>query len=112
MQHYVVLLHPNYDKLSALPQRLQDRDIVGHRRAAHVEHAGGAGARDLDVAGLAAHLHRRHHVHGDTGGADRVALGLQAAGRVDRQLAALGGPALGDCARALTARGQAHGLIL
>ena len=43
----------------------------------------------------------RQHMHRDAGGADRVALGLEAAGGVDRQLAVLLRPAFRDGARAL-----------
>ena len=38
-------------------------------------------------------FHRGQDMHGDTGGADRMALGLQPAGGIDRQLAVLLGPA-------------------
>src|SRR3546814_14742048 len=41
-----------------------------------------------------------------------MALGLEAAGGVDRQPAILLGPALGDGSRALAALGEAHGLVL
>ena len=51
------------------------------------------------------------HMHGDAGGADRVALGLQAAGGIDRQLAVLLGPAFLDGARALPSRRQSHRFI-
>ena len=60
----------------------------------------------------AGQLHRRQHVHRDAGGADRVALGLEAARGVDRQLAVALGPALEDGALALAGRGEAHGLVL
>ena len=51
-------------------------------------------------------------MHGDAGGADRMALGLEAAGGIDRQLAVLGHGAFGDDARALSFRSQAHGFVL
>ena len=58
------------------------------------------------------HLHRRQHVHRDAGRADRVALRLEAARRVDRQPAVLFGPALEDRAGALAPRRQAHRFVL
>ena len=70
------------------------------------------GVRKLHALGrLPGELHRGHHMHGDAGGADRVALGLQAAGRIDRQLAVLLGPAFLDGAKTLPLRRQAHRLI-
>src|SRR3954453_204726 len=60
-------------------------DVVRDRGAAHVEDAAELRVRDLHVAGLLAELHRAERVHGDAGRADRMDLGLEAAGRVDRQ---------------------------
>ncbi|KAF1852476.1 hypothetical protein Lal_00037208 [Lupinus albus] len=92
-------------------QAAQNAHIVGHCRAAHVEHAGIARIGDLHVARIMGRLHGRHHVHRDTGGTDRMALGLQAARGIDRQLAILGGDAFGNHARTLAVRGQAHGFV-
>src|SRR5918996_2370586 len=55
-------------------QRLEDRDVVGDRRPAHVEDAAKLGALDLHLARRAGKLHRREHVHRDAGRTDRVAL--------------------------------------
>src|SRR3546814_19971915 len=90
------------------PQRLEDGDIVGDGGAAHVEDAAESGILHLHVAGLTGKLHRAQHVHGDAGGADRMALGLEAAGGVDRQPAILLGPDLGDGSRALAALGESR----
>src|SRR3546814_13361176 len=72
------------------PQRLEDGDIVGDGGAAHVEDAAESGILHLHVAGLTGKLHRAQHVHGDAGGADRLALGLEAAGGVDRDRKSVG----------------------
>src|SRR4029450_435471 len=50
-------------------------------------------------------------MHGYTGGADRMALRLQAARRIDRQAPVLSGLAFERNAPALAARRQAHRLI-
>src|SRR5262249_56589123 len=106
-------LSPPYALVALLLRRLQDRDIVGDRRAANVEDAAELRALELHAFGrLTRKLHRRHHVHGHAGGADRMALGLQAAGRIDRQLALLLGPAFLDRTRALPLWRQPHRLIL
>ena len=67
---------------------------------------------DLHVAGRSHQLHRGERVHRHAGGADRMALGLEPAGRIDRQPAGLLGQALGDGARALPFRHQPHRLVL
>ena len=66
---------------------------------------------NLDVAGAAGELHGAKRVHRDAGGADRMALRLQPAGRIDRQLAVLLRPAFLDRARALPFRRQPHRLV-
>src|ERR1700728_656362 len=81
-------------------QPLQDADVIRHCRAAHVENAAELGVLDLHVAGGAGELHRCERVHRYAGGADRVTLGFQSAGRIDRQRAVLGDEAFGDDARA------------
>src|SRR5690606_39352429 len=70
---------PDLAPLARLLDPLEDRDVVGDGGAAHVEDAAELRALDLDAAGLAGQLHGRQHVHGHAGGADRMALGLQAA---------------------------------
>src|SRR5882724_2725096 len=96
--------HPTIALLRLL-RRLQHGNVIRHRRAAHVEDAGEFGVLELHALGrLADELHRAHHVHGDAGCADRVPLGLEATGRIDRQLAVLLGPAFLDGAGALAAR--------
>src|SRR6478752_8010178 len=88
-----------------LLRRLQYRDVIRHRSPTHVEDARELGVLELHTLGRLPHqLHRAHHMHGNAGGADRVALGLQTAGRIDRQLAVLLGPTFLDGARALPAR--------
>src|SRR4051812_35463876 len=68
-----------------LLRRLEDRDIVGDRGAAHIKDAAEFWVRKLHALGrLPRKLHRGHHMHGDAGRADRVAFGLQSAGRIDR----------------------------
>src|SRR4051812_69556 len=96
---------------SLLPDRLEQAHVRGHAGAAHVVDAAELGTLDLHVAGVAADLHGGHDVHRDAGGADRVALGLEAAGGVDREAAVLGGPALEDGASTLAAGSEAHGLV-
>src|SRR6266702_6034592 len=87
-----------------LLHRLQQRDVVRDRSTAHVEDAGELRVLELHALGrLAGELHRAHHMHGDTGRADRMALRFQAAGRVDRQLAVFLRPALLDGPGALPA---------
>ena len=61
--------------------------------------------------GLAGELHRGDRVHRHAGGADRMALRLQPAGRIDRQPSVLRRPAFQHRARALARRGQAHRLV-
>src|SRR5258705_13686582 len=97
----------------ALLRRLQQRDVVRDRSATHVEDARELRVLELHALGrLADKLHRAHYMHGDAGGADRVAFCLQSAGRIDRQLAVLLGPAFLDGARALPPWGQPHRFIL
>src|SRR6266446_3501514 len=95
----------------SLPQRLEDADEVRDGGAAHVEDAGELGVLDLDAAGGTGELHGGEDVHRDAGGADRMALGLEAARGVDRQLAVLLGPALEYRARPLALAGEAHRLV-
>ena len=91
---------------------LQHADVVRHRRAAHVEDAGELGVLHLDVAGGAGKLHGAERMHRHAGRADRMALGLQPAGRIDRQLAVLLRPAFLHRARALPFRHESHRLVL
>src|ERR1700694_6265408 len=87
---------------SRLLRWLQQRDVIRDRGTTHVEDAREFGVLDLHALGcLTQQLHGAQHMHRDAGGADRVALGLQAAGRIDRQLAVLLGPAFLGSARAL-----------
>src|SRR6266404_3983203 len=95
----------------SLPQRLEDADEVGDGGAAHVEDAGELRVLDLHAAGGARELHRREDVHRDAGGADRVALGLEPARGIYRQLAVLLGPALENGPRPLALCGQPHRLV-
>jgi hypothetical protein len=98
---------------SALAQGLEDAHVVGDRSAAHVEHAADPGLGQLQAAGRGAReLHGRHHVHGNAGGANRVALGLEPTRDIDRQLAVALDPALVDGPLALAGRGQSHRLVL
>ena len=98
---------------SASAQRLEDAHVVGDGGAAHVEHAADPGLGQLQAAGRGAReLHGRHHVHGNAGGADRVALGLEPTRDIDRQLAVALDPALVDGPLALAGRGQSHRLVL
>src|SRR5205823_14768303 len=92
-------------------QRFQDADKIGDRGAAHVHDPGELCVADLHVAGLPGHLHRGEDVHRDAGRADRVALRLETARRVDRELAALLGPAFEDRARPFAARSETHRLV-
>src|SRR5258708_13211321 len=86
-------LCPPYGFSNCLLHRLQQRDVIGNRSAAHVEDAGEFCVPDLHALGrLTQQLHRRHHMHGDAGGTDRVAFSLQTAGGIDRHLAAFLGP--------------------
>ena len=57
----------------------QNRQIIGHGRAAHIEHTGQLGVFDLHVAGLIHKLARRHDMHGHTGRPDRMPFGFQPA---------------------------------
>ena len=60
-----------------LLHRLQQRDVIGDRSTTHVEDAGEFCIFDLHALGRPTdELHRRHHMHGDAGGADRMAFGL------------------------------------
>src|SRR6185437_14882652 len=98
---------------AALPQGFEDADVVGDRGAPHVEYAAHLCLAELHAFRRAAvELHRRHDVHADAGCADRMALGLQAARDVDRQLAVALDPTLVDRPLALAGRGQAHRLVL
>ena len=91
---------------SASAQRLEDAHVVGDRGAAHVEHAADLRLRKLERAGRGTReLHGRHHVHADARGADRMALGLEPARDVDRQLAVALDPALVDGALAFAGSG-------
>src|SRR5256885_13816429 len=85
----IPLLHP-----------LQNTHVIRHRRTAHVENAGKAGVLHLDVAGAAHELHRRKRMHRDACRADRVALRLEPARRIDREPAILLGEAVLDSAGA------------
>jgi len=98
---------------SASAQRLEDAHVVGDGGAAHVEHAADPGLGQLQAARRGAReLHGRHHVHADAGGADRMALGLEPARDIDRQLAVALDPALVDGPLALAGSGQSHRLVL
>src|SRR5947209_9091088 len=67
-------------RISLLLHRLQQRDVIGNRRTAHVEDASELGILDLHAFGrLTDKLHRRHHMHGNAGRTDRMALCLQPA---------------------------------
>src|SRR5689334_10387287 len=80
--------------LAGLPQWFEDADVVGDGGAAHVEHAAETRVGQLQASGRRAReLHRRHDVHGDTGGPHRMALCFQAARDIDRQLAVALDPA-------------------
>src|ERR1700726_560626 len=105
-------LCPSYTLTTLLLRGLQYRDVVRNRRSTHVEDAAKLRVRELHAFGrLSSELHRRHHMHGDAGCADRMAFGLQPAGRVDRQLAVLLAPAFQDGPRPLPPRRQPHRLI-
>jgi hypothetical protein len=98
---------------SASAQRLEDAHVVGDGGAAHVEHAADPGLGQLQAAGRGAReLHGRHHVHGNAGGANRVALGLEPTRDIDRQLAVALDPALVDGPLALAGSGESHRLVL
>jgi hypothetical protein len=98
---------------SASAQGLEDADVVGDGGAAHVEHAADAGLGQLQAARRGAReLHGRHYVHADAGGADRMALGLEPARDIDRQLAVALDPALVDGPLAFAGRGESHRLVL
>src|SRR5262249_30089296 len=104
--------NPPYEFAKQLLRGLEHRDVIGNRGAAHVEDAAELCVRKLHALGsFAGELHCGHHMHGNAGGADRMALGLQAAGRIDRQLAVLRRPAFQDRARTLPLRRQAHRFI-
>src|SRR5262245_56100658 len=75
---------------------LEDAHVIRDCRATHVEDAGERRALHLHVTGSFGELHGAERVHGDTGGADRMALGLEPAGRIDRQLAVLLGQPFRD----------------
>src|SRR2546421_11812243 len=66
-----------------LPHPFQDAHVIGDGGAAHIEDAAEARALDLHVAGSAGELHGGEDVHGDAGRADRMALRLQPARRID-----------------------------
>jgi hypothetical protein len=98
---------------SASAQRLEDAHVVGDGGAAHVEHAPDPGLGQLQAARRGTReLHGRHHVHADAGGADRMALGLEPARDIDRQLAVALDPALVDRPLAFAGRGESHRLVL
>jgi hypothetical protein len=98
---------------SASAQGLEDAHVVGDGGAAHVEHAADPGLGQLQAAGRGAReLHGRHYVHADAGGADRMALGLEPARDIDRQLAVALDPALVDGPLAFAGRGESHRLVL
>ena len=100
-------LNPGYK--SAQP--LEDADVVGDGGAAHVENAAELGAFDLHVAGAVGELHRGDGMHRHAGGADRMALGFEAAGRIDRQLAVFVDDTVLDGARALALRRKPDRLV-
>src|SRR5258708_14181038 len=98
---------------SASAQGLEDAHVVGAGGATHVEHAADPGLGQLQAAGRGAReLHGRHHMHADAGGADRMALGLEPARDIDRQLAVAFDPALVDGPLALAGSGESHRLVL
>src|SRR6266849_3625189 len=68
---------------------LQYAHIIGDGGAAHVVNPAEPRVRQLHAARRAAELHRGERVHRHAGGPDRVAFGLQAAGRIDRKRAVL-----------------------
>src|SRR5262245_10138843 len=89
----------------------EDAHIVRDRGAAHVEKAAEPRVLDLEIAGRAGELHGGERMHRYAGGADRVALGLESARRVDRQAPAHLGEAILDRARPAPRRDEAHGLV-
>src|SRR6266851_2315027 len=97
--------------MGASAQPLEDAGIIRHRRAPHVEDAGEFGILDLYAARGSRQLHGREHMHGNAGGADGVALGLEPARRVDRELAVLFRPAFHGGARALPFGREADRLV-
>ena len=57
---------------------LQDADVVGDSRSAHVEDATQLGILDADLGRqFAVQLHGGHHVHRNAGGSDRMPLRLE-----------------------------------
>src|SRR5947208_2250318 len=65
-------------EIPRLLRRLQNRDVVCHRRPTHVENARELWVLDLHtLARLTQQLHRGHHMHGDSGGADWMAFCFQ-----------------------------------
>src|SRR5690606_1056459 len=84
---------------------------AGHCGPAHVEHQAHVGAFDLHVAGLPRQLTERHGVHGDTGGTDRVTLGLETARQVHGQRAATQDCAVFEHTMTLTLGRQTHGFV-
>src|SRR5690349_11216401 len=79
---------------AALAQRLEDAHVVGNGSAAHVEHAAELCPGKLQAFRCSAgKLHGGHYMHRDARRPDRMALGLEAARDVDRQLAVAFDPA-------------------
>src|SRR5713101_665153 len=90
---------------------LQYAHIIGDGGAAHIVNPAEPHIRQLHAACRAAELHRGERVHRHAGGPDRMAFGLQAAGRIDRKRAVLLRQSVADRARAFSLRHEAHRFI-
>src|SRR3546814_2719752 len=75
---YTTLFRSHFD-------RLEDRDVVRYRAAAHVETSAKLGAGKLHFSGIPGKLASRHDVHRYAGCTNRMALGLQPARQIDGQ---------------------------
>ena len=96
---------------SALFNTLENADVIGHRGAAHIEHAAKKGVFYLKVPGNAHELHGAKRVHRNAGRANWMTFCLQATGRVHRQLAVFLGPPFHDGASTLAFGCQPHRLV-
>src|SRR5262249_36308795 len=94
-----------------LADPFQDAHLVRDRGTAHVEYTAEARMLHLDIAGGSGELHGAERVHRDTGGADRVTLGLEPAGWIDRKPPVRLGDAVLDRARTAPFRDESHGFV-
>src|ERR1035437_586741 len=87
----------------------QDGDAVGDGRSTHVEHHADVGLLGLHADGFADELLVDEGMHGGSGGAHGMALGLQAAGEIDGDLVVAREPAVEIVVAAAAILGEPEG---